>query len=167
MALLGPEEGGERGTPEVESEVEEVDEVIDLPTYDRDDKTVVSLILLRVTSAGEQACNGTYHYESMHKGRPLFKSSRGAIVFFNQFWKMNACYKTTSWVYSAGDSKSPLPPTGLWTAQGDSETPPNLQIEGQVLRIMSEKGPQLKLEDGRTVSKKDENKGWCRGAPFQ
>jgi len=164
MAMLGPASGGEEeadGSPEVE----EVS-----PIYDKDDMSVVSLITLRVASASEAACNGTFHYESPHKGRPLFKSDSGAIVYFSQCWKMNRCFKTTNWLYSVEGSDSQLPPTGPWTAhgsQGGGGVPPVLQICGRVLRIVTEKGPLLKLEDGKCVAKKDENKGWCRGAPFQ
>lgn len=125
---------------------------------------LVSMLTFSVTGAASGACNGKYVFEGNHKGKALYKSSTGAIVYFNGIWKMSSTYKVTACNYSAqglpGEA-GPLPPLGRWIAEGSGKLGPTVRVTGERLQVVSEKGPQMKLEDGRTVTKSQENKVWC------
>jgi len=131
---------------------------------------LVTIITLSVTGAASAACNGTFTFEGNHKGKALYKSSAGAIVFFNGIWKMSSTYKVSSCNYSAkglpGEA-GPLPPLGRWVAEGSGKLGPFVRSTGERLRVISEKGPQMKLEDGRVVTKGQENKVWCWATVLQ
>mmetsp|Transcript_130691 Transcript_130691/g.279467 ORF Transcript_130691/g.279467 Transcript_130691/m.279467 type:complete len:541 (-) Transcript_130691:212-1834(-) len=132
------------------------------------DKSVVSIITVLVLGAGTSQCNGVYSFEGTHKGKPLFKAPTGAIIFFQDYWKLNSSYKTTSCLYSVQDAKGTLPPTGQWARDskgGGAQPAPTLRISGTPLRVLGEKGPTIKLEGGKTVSKREEHKSWHWGWP--
>ena len=33
-----------------------------------------------------QVCNGAYKFDGLHQGKPLFKSDKGAIIYFQRFF---------------------------------------------------------------------------------
>merc|ERR1711924_111695 len=122
------------------------------------DKFVRSTALVAEGAASER-CNGRYVYDGTHKGRPLFKTAAGAIIFFSDFWKMNNGHKVTSWLYAAPAEMGLLPPVGNWISENSKG--PNVTMEGQVKKVMCDKDGQIMLEDGQTLQKSFENKSWC------
>eukprot|EP00930_Biecheleria_cincta_P039770 TRINITY_DN27307_c0_g1_i1.p1 TRINITY_DN27307_c0_g1~~TRINITY_DN27307_c0_g1_i1.p1 ORF type:complete len:363 (-),score=79.44 TRINITY_DN27307_c0_g1_i1:43-1131(-) len=127
----------------------------------------VSILKAQVSGAGNGACNAIYKFDMMHQGKPLFKSSEGAIIYFNKHWKMNTSFKTTSWLYSVPEANMPkdtLPPEGEWKCIGSSTNssgaPPTLRLVDELFKKTGEQGSSIELEGGRTVSKREENKTW-------
>jgi len=118
-----------------------------------------------VTAAGAAAevCNGSYSFECNHKGRPLFKNDSGAIIYFNEFWKMNSSYKVTSWLYGVASATGPLPPVGPWTAENSKGV--TVTASKQKSQVQAEKDTQIMLMDGQLLQKNMENKSWCRVDP--
>ncbi|CAJ1438740.1 unnamed protein product [Effrenium voratum] len=123
----------------------------------------VSLISIEVTGARVAACNSIFRFDGLHQGKPLFKSESGAIIYFNRFWKMNSVFKTSSWLYSAPDRGS-LPFEGEWTLEGSmglsAGTVPVVAIRDAPYKSLGEQGASLRLEGGRTVLKREENRSW-------
>eukprot|EP00439_Symbiodinium_sp_Y106_P065740 s2985_g10.t1 len=123
----------------------------------------ISILSITVSGARD-ACNGSYKFDGLHQGKPLFKSDTGAIIYFQRFWKMNAAYRTSSWMYSLPDSRTALPPEGEWTREGSVEmtsgSAPTLSLVDECFKSLGEQGSSLRLEGGRTVLKREENKSW-------
>merc|ERR1719329_1659064 len=46
-------------------------------------------IALSVTEAADDTCNGIYLVDREYNARPLYKSRAGAIIFYDEGWKMN------------------------------------------------------------------------------
>ncbi|CAE7032954.1 ABHD11 [Symbiodinium natans] len=123
----------------------------------------VSIVSINV-SGGREVCNGAYKFDGLHQGKPLFKSDKGAIIYFQRFWKINAAYKTSSWMYSLPDSRAALPPEGEWTREGScdmtSGSAPTVTLLDEPFKSLGEQGNSLRLEGGRSVLKREENKSW-------
>lgn len=130
---------------------------------------VVARLLFR--SSGVPAgspCNADFEFESMHRGRPLYKAPTGAIIYFDGCWKMNSTYRTTSWLYGVEGAAGPLPPLGPWSAASDAavtagcKAPSLAAVQGTTApcSVVAERGAQLMLEDGSCVPKRLENKAW-------
>lgn len=120
----------------------------------------VTTIHFRVCNATDPACNGVYRYDGNFKGKPMYKQSTGAVIFFNGVWRMNSIFKVSSWLYSWDDSDAALPPEGVWRADDALGGSADLECCGERLRVISEKGAHLKLENGSTVPKTLEYKSW-------
>lgn len=130
-------------------------------------KWMVSIPKVQVSGAGNGACNAFYMFDMMHQGKPLFKSAKGCIVYFNKHWKMNTSFKTTSWLYSVPEANTPkhtMPPEGEWKCIGSSTNssgaPPVLRLVDELFQKIGEQGSSIELEGGRSVSKREENKTW-------
>lgn len=130
-------------------------------------KWMVSIPKVQVSGAGNGACNAFYMFDMMHQGKPLFKSAKGCIVYFNKHWKMNTSFKTTSWLYSVPEANTPkhtMPPEGEWKCIGSSTNssgaPPILRLVDELFQKIGEQGSSIELEGGRSVSKREENKTW-------
>eukprot|EP00913_Durusdinium_trenchii_P020651 g19393.t1 len=123
----------------------------------------VSILSVEVAGARMSACNGIFRYDGLHQQKPLFKADSGAIIYFNRFWKMNAVFKTSSWMYSH-ESKESLPPEGDWTLQGSLESStggvPVVKLLDEPYKSLGPQGASLRLQGGRTVLKREENKSW-------
>eukprot|EP00435_Cladocopium_sp_Y103_P024455 s2769_g6.t1 len=124
----------------------------------------VSILSVEVSGARLSACNGIFRFDGLHQQKPLFKADSGAIIYFNRFWKINGVFKTSSWMYSNPESKSSLPPEGKWTLEGSLETTagsaPTVKLVDEPFRSLGPQGVSLRLQGGRTVLKREENKSW-------
>ncbi|CAL1165245.1 unnamed protein product [Cladocopium goreaui] len=124
----------------------------------------VSILSVEVSGARLSACNGVFRFDGLHQQKPLFKADSGAIIYFNRFWKINGVFKTSSWMYSNPESKSSLPPEGEWTLEGSLETTagsaPTVKLVDEPFRSLGPQGVSLRLQGGRTVLKREENKSW-------
>lgn len=60
-------------------------------------------------------CNGDYEWSGQHNGRTKYGNHQGAIVFFDQGWKMNHCDDTTSFCFASGSAAGWEPPYKKWT----------------------------------------------------
>lgn len=123
----------------------------------------VSILSVEVSGARLSACNGVFRFDGLHQQKPLFKADSGAIIYFNRFWKINGVFKTSSWMYS-NPSKSSLPPEGEWTLEGSLEitagSAPTVKLVDEPFRSLGPQGVSLRLQGGRTVLKREENKSW-------
>lgn len=126
----------------------------------------ICMVALRASGAGQESCNQDYRYCGLHQGKPMFKASNGAVIYFNKFWKMNKIYKTTGWIYCVKDSSGCWPSEGRWSSEGTSDPngagrPPSLVLIDEPLpRQVAEESTAYILEDGQKVLKREENKSW-------
>lgn len=114
---------------------------------------------LTARGAAAESCNGIFVYQGNHKGKPLFKNENGAIMYFNEFWKMSSSYKVTAWNYAVTTATGPVPPEGSWTS--DSSTGPKVTASCPAQRVMAQNEERFMFEDGQTIVKNMENKSWC------
>jgi len=60
-------------------------------------------------------CNGVYHWSGQHNGKTKYENHEGAIVFFDQEWKMNYCDDTNTCCFASGVQSGWEPPYKTWT----------------------------------------------------
>jgi len=63
-----------------------------------------------------RAVNGRYTQVGEHNDYPKYKNRRGAIIFFDGYWKMNERDNVLAWRYSVKGELGPQPPAGEWAA---------------------------------------------------
>lgn len=93
--------------------------------------------------AGAHDANGMYKAVRMHNNRPMYRQcymNRKAIMYFDEFWKINCLDSTDGWSYAAIGATGALPPEDSWTvcespvvdgganSEGSLEPPPKVEI---------------------------------------
>jgi hypothetical protein len=70
---------------------------------------------------------GRYHRVGEHQERPKYRNKRGAVIYFDGYWKMNAKDDVQHWRYEVrGTAADLLPPAEGWAVYhfyGDSNCP--------------------------------------------
>ena len=64
-------------------------------------------------------CNGNYTEVRQFSDRPLYRKVGGdAIIYFRDYWKMNAVDAVGGWYFDVKAANGPLPPMGVWGQSG-------------------------------------------------
>jgi len=87
-------------------------------------------VRLRVAGAGGfgSRCNGVYEAAGQHAGRTSYQQVGGqSIIYytpsgFYSGWKIHCQNDTRGWYYLHPDTRSAVPPAGLWTINGSTMT---------------------------------------------
>jgi hypothetical protein len=69
---------------------------------------------------------GRYRKVGEHKDRPKYRNQHGAVIYFDEYWKMNVKDDVLHWCYEVRASAEEQPPTQAWAVYhfyGDSACP--------------------------------------------
>jgi len=69
---------------------------------------------------------GRYRRVGEHKDRPKYRNEHGAVMYFDEHWKMNSKDDTLHWCYEVRGAADDQPPTQAWAAYrfyGDGRCP--------------------------------------------
>lgn len=91
-------------------------------------KAAGDFLVVGVAGKGE-AVNGHYRLVGTYNERPKYQNSRGAIIYFDGYWKINDTSDTLAWRFMVKSATGPEPPTGEWSPHGyicSSSTPPTV-----------------------------------------
>jgi len=93
----------------------------------------VEVLVVSGAIGPSRAVNGRYGEVGWHNARPKYKNGSGAIVFFDDCWKINPRDDVLAWNFWVNDAVGSQPPAGEWEAHwsvGHDQPPACVRVRG-------------------------------------
>jgi len=100
----------------------------------------VEMIIVSGITGPRRAVNGRYAEVGWHNSRPKFKNRKGAIIFFDDYWKLNNRDDVLAWQFGVKEAVGSDPPAGQWEAHwscGDDQPPASILVRGALAAAAS------------------------------